>query len=179
MVLLFSNRKSKLDKEIRDILTAFGADFITDKSVSATGGFFTVAVCYKKTEINIKKGIALMLDDTKRFEGQIFPDGIIGICEDSNTSALSLFKSNHLPALTCGISHKNTVTFSSIGEKEFILTLQREIFDINGNKILPFDVKLKFQKEYSLCAVLLSFSVLCLLGVSFPYLSQKHRNQIY
>ena len=137
MVLLFSNRKSKLEKEIRDILTAFGADFITDKSVSATGGFFTVAVCYKKTEINIKKGIALMLDDTKRFEGQIFPDGIIGICEDSNTSALSLFKSNHLPALTCGISHKNTVTFSSIGEKEFILTLQREIFDIKpGDSIV-------------------------------------------
>lgn len=178
MVLLFSNRKSKLEKEIIDILTAFGADFITDKSVSATGGFFTVAVCYKKTEINIKKGIALMLDDTKRFEEQVFPDGIIGICEDSNFSAIDLFKSNSLPVLTCGISHKNTVTFSSISEKEFILTLQREILDINGNRILPCDVKLNFEKTYSLGAVLLSFSVLCLLGVSFSALSQNSNKQI-
>ena len=165
MVLLFSNRKSKLEKEIKDILTAFGADFISDKSVSANGGFFTVAICYKKTEINIKKGSALIIDDTNRFKDQEFPKEIIGICEDSNTSAIDIFRLNNVPVLTCGISNKNTVTFSSIGKKEFVITLQREIIGLNGKRIFPCDVKLEFSKEYSPEAVLLSVSVICLLGV--------------
>ncbi len=164
MVLLFSDRKSKLEKEITEILTAFGADFITDKSVSAIGGFFTVVVCYKKSEINIKKGIALMIDDTEKFKNQVLPKGIVGVCEDNNSSAIDIFKANRLPAMTCGLSHKNTVTFSSMGKKHFVLTLQREITDINGNTILPCDIKVDFEKEYSPSAVLLSLSVLCLLG---------------
>ena len=165
MVILFSNRKSKLEKEITEILTAWGADFISDKSVTVTGGYFTVAICYKKTDLNIKKGIVLILDDTEKFIDLILPQTLCGICEDTNINAIKVFSKNKIPVVTCGINQKNTLTFSSIDKKEFAITLQREITDINGNGIMPADFILSFEKSYSPQAVLLSCAVLCLLGI--------------
>ena len=34
----------------------------------------------------------LFIDDTDRFNSQVFPEGIIGVCEDSNLKALELFR---------------------------------------------------------------------------------------
>ncbi len=164
MVILFSNRKSKLEKEILEILTAWGADFITDKSVTVTGGYFTVAVCYKKTDLALKKGIALILDDTDRFKALNLPQGIYGICEDKNSSAIEIFSKNNIPVVTCGSNHKNTLTLSSINERDFVITLQREITDLNGKPVYPADFILSFKKSYSPQAVLLSTAVLCLSG---------------
>lgn len=167
MVLLFSNRKNKLEKEIIEILTACGAEFISDKFITASGGYFTVAVCYKKTLININKGVALMLDDTHRFLKQEFPIGITGICEDSNETALKLFKANGLPVITCGNNAKNTLTISSVENNNYLVTLQREIIDIKGNVICPADYKICLEKGYSPEAVMLSCGVLCLIGAKF------------
>lgn len=168
MVLLFSNRKNKLEKEIIEILTACGADFISDKAVTFAGGFFTITICYKKIELNANKGIAMILDDTKRFEKQNLPKSIIGICEDNNTNALKLFKRNGLPVITCGNNPKNTLTLSSIDGNNFVITLQREITDINGNKVYPADYKFNLNKPYSAQAVMLSCGILCLIGKNSP-----------
>lgn len=167
MVLLFSNRKNKLEKEIIEILTACGADFVSDKFITASGGYFTVAVCYKKTLININKGVALILDDTHRFINQELPIGITGICEDNNEIALKLFKANGLPVITCGNNAKNTLTISSVENNNYLVTLQREIIDINGNTICPADYKITLQKAYSPEAVMLSCGVLCMIGGKF------------
>ncbi len=164
MVFLFSNRKSRLEKEIIEILTACGADYISDKTVTDTGGFFTVAGCYKNTELNIKKGVVLILDDTHRFEKQYIPDRIIGVCEDTNTSALKIFKKNGVPVITCGNNSKNTLTISSIDGNDFVVTLQRELMDINGNLVCPADYKMSLKKKYSPQAVMLSCAILCLVG---------------
>ena len=167
MVLLFSNRKNKLEKEIIEILTACGADFISDKFITASGGYFTVAVCYKKTVLDIKNGVVLMLDDTHRFVNQELPIGITGVCEDRNETALKLFKANGLPVITCGNNSKNTLTISSVENNNYLVTLQREIIDIRGNVIYPADYKITLEKQYSPEAVMLSCGVLCLIGAKF------------
>ena len=146
MVILFSNRKNKLEKEIIEILSAFGGDFISDKVVTSKGGFFTVTACYKKTELNITKGVALILDDTEKYENQVFPKEMIGICEDRNQMALKIFKKNGLPVITCGSNPKNTLTLSSIDFNNYIITLQREVSGINGKTICPADYKVILQK---------------------------------
>ena len=162
MVILFSNRKSKLEKEILEILITCGADFISDRLVISTGGFFTATVCYKKTQINAKKAIILILDDSEKFKNQILPLGVIGICEDTNQNALNIFKENKVPVITCGNNHKNTITISSIENNQYILTLQRQITDLKGNVILPTDYKITLDNKYSPEAVMLCGAVLCL-----------------
>ena len=135
MVILFSGRKSAVEKEIIEILTGYGANYISDKAVSSVDGSFTVVSEYKKTDIKLKSGIAVFIDDTDRFCNQIFPDGIIGICEDKNTAALKAFKTSGTAVISCGMSAKNTVTLSSFGDTSLLASLQRTLTDFEGNCI--------------------------------------------
>ncbi len=165
MVLLFSNRNSKLEKEIIEILTAYGANLISDKEVYSVGGFFNVTPRYKHTKINIKKGIVVILDDTEKYSNQIFPQEIIGICEDTNSNALKIFKNNGVPVVVCGNNPKNTLTISSIDNKDFLITLQREIIDVNGKILYPADFKMCFNKLYSPQAVMICCGILNIIGI--------------
>ena len=88
MVILFSPRKSEHEKEIIEILTDFGGNYISEREVNCQNGKFTVISEYKNTELKINKGIAVIADDTDRFENQIFPKGIIGICESENKNEI-------------------------------------------------------------------------------------------
>ena len=162
MVILFSNRKNKTEKELIEILTACGADFISDKRISATGGFFTVVSSYKPCEFEIKKGIAVILDDTEKFKKQNLPNNIIGICEDINFSALETFKNNKTKVITYGNNHKNTLTVSSFNENSLVITLQRTIKNIYGEKIYPTDYKIVLKKNYSKEAVMCAVAILLL-----------------
>ena len=165
MVILFSGRKSAVERDIIEILSGCGANYISDKAVTSGEGGFTIISAYKKTEINLKNGIAVFIDDTDRFDNQIFPDGITGVCEDSNLKALSIFKSCGTPVISCGMSGKNTVTLSSLGSTSLLASLQRTVTDLCGNEVDPAEFKIKLTKQYSPFAVMASAAVLLLVGI--------------
>lgn len=165
MVILFSNRKNKTEKEIIEILTACGADFISDKAVTASGGYFTVCSLYKTAKLNIKKGTVLILDDTDKFKDIKFESGLIGICEETNKTALEIFSENRIPVITCGNNQKNTLTISSFSEDSIIISLQRSVKTIFGYKIYQGDYNVKIEKNYSKNSILLSFAILLFNGI--------------
>ncbi len=165
MVILFSNRKCKTEKEIIEILTENGGSYISDKAVIGGKKLFTVISEYKKTELLLKNLIAVMLDNTERFENQIFPEGTIGICEDKNIKALSIFEKNNIPVICCGMNAKNTITLSSFGSDTLFASLQRTLTDKNGKEIEPEEFKIKLQKNYSPLSVMLSTAILLLCGI--------------
>lgn len=165
MVLLFSERKSRTEKEIIDILKAHGGDYISDNAVQSTDGLFTVVSEYKKTDIKIKKGIAIFCDGSERFKNQSFPSGITGICEDSNLEALELFRQSGIPVISCGINSKNTVTLSSINGKALLATLQRTVTDSRGSEIEPAEFKIKLNKDYTPFSVMACVAVLLVKGI--------------
>lgn len=164
MVVLFSNRNNKIEKELIEILTACGADYISDKQISATGGFFTVVSFYKTAELNIKKGIALILDDTEKYYKQTFANDFIGICEDINVAAIKIFEKNSIPVITYGNNHKNTITVSSMEDKELLITLQRKLKNIYGEDIYPADYKITLKKPYLKETVMCAATILLLNG---------------
>ena len=45
--------------------------------------------------------------------------------------------------ITCGMSTKDAITFSSIDDREVCISLLREIRDIYGNEIEPFEVSIE------------------------------------
>ncbi len=165
MVMLFSNRKSKLKNEIIEILTAHGADIISDNFVLTVGGCFTVINFFKVPEIKIKKGIAVIVDDTKKFEPLKLSKNVMGISYENNKNAIRIFEKNGNYTVTCGNNAKNTLTISSINNKSYILSLQRELIDINGNKIYSQDYKCYFENKYSNEAILITTAILSLLGL--------------
>ncbi len=167
MVILFSGRQSKTEKEIIEILKTYGASYISDKTVTENKGKFTIISTYKKTDIELEKGIAIFIDNTDRFKQQSFPIGVIGICEDTNTKALEIFKKNHIAVISCGINLKNTITLSSFNDENLLASLQRTVTDNSGNQIDPSEFKIKLTKNYSSFSIMASIAVLLLNGI-FP-----------
>lgn len=165
MVILFSGRKSTVEKEIIGILRGCGANYISDSTVAANDGCFTIVSEYKKTDLKLKSGIAVFIDDTNRFDNQMFPDGIIGICEDTNLKALEIFKSGNIPVISCGMNAKNTITFSSLNSNSVLASLQRSLIDRAGNSVEPGEFKIRLTKAYTPFAVMASAAVLLLNGI--------------
>lgn len=165
MVILFSGRKNAVEKEIIEILSGCGASYISDKTVATNSGNFTIISEYKRTELRLKNGIAVLLDDTDRFDNQVFPHGMVGICEDSNQKALGLFGASGIPVISCGMNAKNTVSLSSLGSDSLLASLQRSVTDCYGNEVDPAEFKIKLTKAYSPFAVMASAAVLLLKGI--------------
>ncbi len=166
MVILFSSRHSKIEAEITEILQKHGANRISDKLVLENDGKLTLISVYKKTEISVKKGIAVFLEENERFANQKLPKGILGICQENNKTALKAMKNSNIPVITCGANHKNTVSLSSISDIGFQATVQRSITNINGKIIDPGEYNLKLSKKYSLFAVMVSFCILLIYGIT-------------
>lgn len=165
LVILFSGRKSATEQEIIEILTSHGANYISDKAVISKGDKFTVISEYKKSDVKIKNGVALFIDDTNRFDAQTFGSGIMGICEDINTKALNIFEKSGIPVISCGMNGKNTVTLSSLNNSCVLVTLQRNIKDCFGKIVYSGEFIIKLTKKYSPFSVMASTAVLLLEGI--------------
>lgn len=68
--------------------------------------------------------------------------------------------------LTGGMAHSDTVSFSSIGEEDALLCVQREIF-LMGKSILPFEQKVHFDRNFSLYKNLATGFALALARILF------------
>ena len=165
MVVLFSERKNKIEREIIEILIKHSGDYISDKEVFSRGGKFTVISEYKRADIKMINGIAIIIDETSRFEGQIFKEGTIGICESTNKSALTIFEKSKIPIISCGNNPKNTITFSSINDDSVLLSLQRNITSFDGEEIFPCELNIKLTKKYQPFSIMASTTALLLCGI--------------
>ena len=165
MVIIFSERKNKTEKEIIEILTKHGGDYISDKKVYTKGGKFTVISEYKKTELDIENGIVIITDESKRFLNQQFGGEIIGICESQNKSALCIFEKNKIPIISCGNNPKNTITFSSLSDGKILLSLQRTISGLKFKETAPCELNIKLTKNYNSFSIMASAAVLLLEGI--------------
>ena len=166
LVILLSERKSKNEKEITEILKKYGANHYTDKTIFEGKNGFTCINIYKPTELLVKNALAVFIEKTTKFNKQKFPISIIGVCEDSNKNALENFKKWGNAVITCGINNKNTLTISSFSENSVLVTLQRSVIDLMGNRIEPCEFKIRLSKQYNPYSVLSSVAILILLGIN-------------
>ncbi|MBQ7725735.1 MAG: hypothetical protein IJT66_01180 [Clostridia bacterium] len=165
MVILFSGKTCVEANEITEILSCHGAVLCPEsRVVKEKPGFFAVR-CHRPCEIRLSGGTAVVLDRTDRFASQRLPAGMTGICEEENRAALSLFRENSVPVVTCGMNAKSTVTLSSVGEKMFLVALQRGLTDRFGRMIEPGEFRISFQKEYRPFSVMAALTVLLLNGL--------------
>lgn len=165
MVVLFSNRKSKTKKEIIEILTHCGAGYVSDRKIIASKNSLNVISEYKPIRLDIKKGIAILVDNASHFENQDLAEGIIGICESENKNALKVFENNKTPVITCGMNPKSTVTVSSLNTNYMLISLQRSFSGMVCKEIEPQELKIKLSKKYEPFSVMASAVILLLYGI--------------
>jgi len=65
------------------------------------------------------------------------------IVDGSDTAALALLKKGHTDTFTCGLSHCNTLCFSSLQTNGCVICLQRSVRTLQGEIIDPFELPLK------------------------------------
>ena len=120
---------------------------------------------YKVSKLNIKGGIAVFCDDTEKFMLQTLPKDIIGICEEGNKTALSVFKKNEVSVISCGMNSKNTITLSSLDNNQLFAALQRSVTDNSGVYIDPAEFKIKLNSKYEPFSVMAGVAVLLLNSI--------------
>ena len=68
-------------------------------------------------------------------------------------------------AVSFGLSPKDSLTLSSLGEETILLALRREIITLTGQRLDPQEIPLPRQGHNALCQVLACVGVQLLLGV--------------
>lgn len=145
MVMLFSEEDNKYKKEIKEILSNLG-------------------VSCSLTEKMNTKGIVIFLDNAENIADKGLSKSIVGICEDCNKTALKLFTNSDITVITCGMNPKNTITCSSINSGTYLISLQRNIFNLRGKEIEPQEFKVTLKKKYLPYSVMASVAVILLYG---------------
>ena len=86
------------------------------------------------------------------------------ILESSNMQAASLISGQNVIAITCGTDPRATLSLASLCEGNVLVSLQRSIFSLSGEKIEPTDVSVPLSGNTSVFSVLVFCSLVLLLG---------------
>ena len=95
---------------------------------------------------------------------QIDPSAIC-IASSGNTDLLKMLASTHARVITCGMSGKDTVTYSSKSDYALSISLQREILNCTGQTIEPLELVFSLEEHYHSYELLTYAAILILLGV--------------
>ena len=167
MVILFCDKNSVIEKEIIEILKRHGFNAITDQGICILNKNPIILSAYKKTRLNLERGIAVFCDNTNIFRGQFLPKNIVGICEQENHTALQILKDNKSQSIVCGVSPLSSVTISSIKEGVYLITLQRTVSNCYGKDIEPSEFKITLSEKYNPFSVMASLLILLLESKNF------------
>ena len=91
----------------------------------------------------------------------------VAVCDSCDKNALALLAKSKTPAVIAGMSRFDTVTLSSITEKEATVSLLRPVASVYGNITEPCEFTVKLSKPYSCRTILLYSAVMILLNI-FP-----------
>ncbi|MDD2956137.1 MAG: hypothetical protein PHD67_07465 [Oscillospiraceae bacterium] len=83
----------------------------------------------------------------------------VGLLSSDNHPAAHFLKTQRVKAVTCGMSVRDTLTFSSLGADSAVLCLQRSLPMLSGAVQEPFELPLKLSPGYD------AYSLLCLSGI--------------
>ena len=89
-------------------------------------------------------------------------ESLVILCSH-NPQAVRLVASTGLPAVTCGLSPRDTVTFSSRGKEEGTVALQRPLVLPGGQMVDPGEVPIRFPPSWDAYTVLCCAAVAALL----------------
>ena len=90
---------------------------------------------------------------------------VICIASSGNTDLLKMLADTHARVITCGMSGKDTVTYSSKSDCAISISLQREILNCSGQAIEPLELVFSLQEHYRSYELLAYAAILMLLGV--------------
>ena len=152
-------------------LRASGASvlYITSKTVSllptdAEHADFLLIDSVNIQDIHLDRGIAVFTGAASDYAEINLPESFFAVVEPENEKAIDVIKKKSLQPVTCGLSQRDTLTFSSLSAEGAVVSLQREIRSIGSGSILPREIPVKLRSPCSDYQLLAAVAVLLLSG---------------
>ncbi|MDL2233244.1 hypothetical protein LJC63_06655 [Ruminococcaceae bacterium OttesenSCG-928-L11] len=95
----------------------------------------------------------------------------VAIVDSANAAAVDHVAALQLPAITCGLSARDTITLSSIGSERAMINLQRAFHCIGGARVDPLETPVAITDAMDPYAVMASAAVCLLCGLPTEQLS--------
>lgn len=90
------------------------------------------------------------------------PDTVTAVIDPDNTDALAIVRDAQVGTLTCGMSQKDTLTYSSFLTGGAMVSLQRRITTLDGKTIEPCELKVSFDRDRGKYPLLAAVAVIFL-----------------
>lgn len=145
-----SARDKKFHSALRNILARnFDAVFLQSGQFTAAPDSAELAVLDACNVERVDAPRVIFLCKDARCLPCDFAEGTsaVAVVDSSNAALVRAVSGIRLPAVTCGLSPKDTITLSSIGEDSAVINLQRGITCLDGSVAEPQEIPV------SLCAM--------------------------
>ena len=100
------------------------------------------------------------------------PDNVVFIADSQNHERLEYISGTKLPAITCGLFAKDSITLSSIESDSAVINLQRSITCFNGDIAEPQEIPVRFKGPMDSYLLMAAAAIFILTGNS----DLMHRN---
>lgn len=140
-------------------------DIITNSPKTGNADFLIID--RKRVNLTAIRGIALFTGKTLKNKRISIPPEFVAVIDCENTDAAVMLAKKGVCTISCGLSSKNTVTFSSHENDRAVVSLQRVIKTLGGKEYEPSDLPISFSGTYCDYDILASAAVLFLAGVEF------------
>ena len=153
--------------------SALGAVHICEESVAivppkAKTLDFIVIDNKKIKNVHTQPGIALFRKHVPRGQHIEIPPSFYAVIDSDNGEAADMLRGDGIQTVSCGLSQKDTVTFSSLENDCAVVSLQRGLKALDGTDIGPVEVPVAIAHSHSEYSLLAAVAALLLSGVKMP-----------
>ena len=93
---------------------------------------------------------------------------LVAIADSSDPWILDQLAHRRLPALTCGLSHRDSFTLSSLTCDSAVISMQRPLHSFDGSITEPFELPVALARPVEPFTLLAAAAICCLLGRKNP-----------
>lgn len=92
------------------------------------------------SSIKLDHCILLMKTDASPSELSLLSGSTVAVANSENGLQLAELSELQIPVLTCGMRPKDTLTYSSCGQDNVVIALQRTITTVDGSRVEPLEL---------------------------------------
>jgi hypothetical protein len=118
--------------------------------------------------IHTNGGIALFKKSVPKGIHIEIPPAFFAVIDSDNGEAADMLRGDGIQTVTCGLSQKDTITFSSLESDRAVISLQRKLKALDGREIEPVELPVRCDLTYREYPLLAAVAVLLLTGVQTP-----------
>lgn len=120
------------------------------------------------TNVHIPVGIIVFRKSAIFKQHFEIPSAYFAVTDSDNKDAVKVLRNDRIQTVTCGLSQKDTLTFSSLESDRAVISLQRGLKALDGSEIGPVDVPITFSPSHNEYPLLAAIAVLLLTGITLP-----------